>query len=47
MMCEVILFFAGAIICALLLWVFILDSKLDDLKQQIIDDSKFLFPDED
>ena len=32
MMCEVILFFAGAIICALLLWVFILDGKIDDCR---------------
>ena len=29
-MCEVILFFAGAVICGLLLWVVHLDDKLGD-----------------
>jgi hypothetical protein len=29
-MCEMIIFFMGAIIAGLLLWILILDSKLED-----------------
>ena len=32
MMCEVIIFFGGAIIAGLLLWVVILDNKLEDYR---------------
>lgn len=32
-MCEVIVFFMGALVAALLLWVVILDNKLDDYER--------------
>lgn len=34
-MCEVIIFFLGAVIAGLLLWVVILDSKLCDYRSGV------------
>lgn len=37
-MCEVILFFLGAVIAALLLWIVILDGIVDDYRAGVRDD---------
>ena len=34
-MCEVIIFFMGAVIAALLLWVVVLDDKVDQLNTTV------------